>query len=174
MDLLQMNLLLIIFIILLICNMVEGYKKGMVRSIISLISLIALCIVAALISNGLRSYTAGEMANVVVMVLLLCLLGIAQHLLNVVFFSAKAISKLPVIHSLDKVLGIAVGAMETVLILWTVYTFVMMLDLGMVEKMIVEYTSESPVLAWFYKHNELAHWVEQLGIQFNIEALIIK
>lgn len=167
MNLLQMNLLLIILLILLICNVVEGYKKGMVRSIISLVSLIALCIVAVLIGNGLKSYTDGEMVNVVIMVLLLCLLGIVQHLLNVVFFSAKAISKLPVIHSLDKILGIVVGVLETVLLLWTVYTFIMNLDLGMIENMVMEYTRDSNILTWFYEHNELAHWVEQLGVQLS-------
>lgn len=174
MDLTQINLVLIVLIILMICNMVEGYKKGMIRSIISLVSLVVTCIVIALIANGLNSYTDGEIVNVVIAVLLLCLLGIVQHLLNVVFFSAKAISKLPIVHSVDKLLGIVVGILETVLILWTIYTFVMMMNLGMIENMIVEYTSESKILTWFYEHNELAHWVEQLGAQFNVEALLIK
>lgn len=168
MNLLQMNLLLIILIVLLICNMVGGYKKGMVRSIISLVSLIVLCIVVALISNGLRSYADGEMVNVVIMVLLLCLLGIAQHLLGAVFFSAKAITKLPIVHSLDKLLGIVVGILETVLILWTIYTLIMILNIGMVGDMILEYTRESSILTWFYEHNELAHWVEQLSTQLHI------
>lgn len=155
-----MNLLFIIVLILLIYNVVDGYKKGMVRQFISLVSLIVLCIVVALIGNGLQSYFEGNIVNVVIMVLLLCLVGIAHHLLGIVFFSAKMISKLPVVHWLDKLLGIAFGILETVLILWTIYTFTMMMDLGMIGQQILEYTAGNEILTWFYQHNYLAHWVE--------------
>lgn len=162
-----MNILLIIMGIILICNMVDGYKKGMVRSVISFVSLIVLCIVAALIGNGLQSYFDGEFLNVVIMVFLLCILGIVHHLLGVVFFSAKMISKLPIVHSLDKLLGVVVGVLETVLIIWTIYTFIMMLNMGMIGQQLLEYTRESSILTWFYEHNHLAYWVERLGAQFN-------
>lgn len=161
-----MNLLLIIMAILLVCNVVQCYKRGMVKSIISLISLIVLCVIAALLCNGIRSYVNGQIVQVIVMVFLLCLVGIVQHLLGVAFFSAKMIAKLPVVHFADKVLGVVVGILETVLIIWTIYTIMMILDTGMIGQQILEYTRESQVLLWFYEHNRLASWVQQLGIQF--------
>ena len=161
-----MNLLLIIMAILLVCNVVQCYKRGMVKSIISLISLIVLCVIAALLCNGIQSYVNGQIFNVIVMVFLLCLVGIVQHLLGVVFFSAKMIAKLPVVHFADKVLGVVVGILETVLIIWTIYTIMMILDTGMIGQQILEYTKESQILLWFYEHNRLAAWVQQLGIQF--------
>lgn len=163
-----MNWLLIIMAILLICNIIRDYKKGMVRSVISLVSLIVLCIIAALISNGLRSYFDGEFINVAIMVLLLCVLSIAHHLLGVVFFSAKMISKLPVVHFADKLLGLVVGILETILILWTIYTFIRILDMGMIAQQLLDYTKESRILTWLYEHNFLAHWVEQFGAQYHI------
>lgn len=163
-----MNILLIIAAVLLLFNVVDGYKKGMVKSVISFVSLIILCIVVALIGNGLQSYFDGQVLNVVIMVLLLCVLGIAHHLLGIVFFSAKLISKLPIVHSVDKVLGVVVGILETVLIVWTIYTFTMMLDMGMIGTQIVEYTRENNVLTWFYEHNYLAYWVQKIGAQCNV------
>lgn len=163
-----MNILLIIAAVLLLFNVVDGYKKGMVKSIISFVSLIILCIVVALIGNGLQSYFDGQVLNVVIVVLLLCVLGIAHHLLGIVFFSAKLISKLPIVHSVDKVLGVVVGILETVLIVWTIYTFTMMLDMGMIGTQIVEYTRENNVLTWFYEHNYLAYWVQKIGAQCNV------
>lgn len=157
-----MNLLLICAIILLVFNVVSGYKKGMVRQVISLISLVVLCTVAVLIANGLNSYYDGKILNVVIVILLLVVLGIAHHFLGVVFFSAKMISKLPVVHWLDKLLGIVSGALETVLLLWTLYTFAMMMDLGMIGQLILNYTAENKILLWFYQHNYLAYLVEQL------------
>lgn len=160
-----MNILLIIVLLLLLFNVVGGYKKGMVREIISFVSMIVMCVVIALIGNGLKSYFEGELLGVVVVVLLLCLLGIAHHLLGVVFFSAKIISKLPVVHWLDKLLGVVVGILETILILWTIYTFIMMLDMGMVEQLALTYTQDSSILTWFYEHNYLAGWLQQIQPQ---------
>ncbi len=163
-----MNLLLIVLAILLLCNIVDGYKKGMVKAIISFVSLIVLCVVVALIANGLRSYMDGEILNVIIMVILLAVLGIAHHLLGVVFFSAKLVSKLPIVHSLNKLLGIVFGVLQTVLIVWIIYTFVMMMDMGIIGEQIMESTRNSEILTWFYEHNYLAHWLQQLGTQFNI------
>lgn len=156
-----MNLLCVAAVILLIFNVVAGYKRGMVKQVISLVSLVVLCTVAVLVGNGLRSYQNKEFLNVAVAVLLLAALGIAHHLLGLVFFSAKLVAKLPIVHWLDKLLGIVFGALETVLLLWTLYTFVMMMDLGMVGQMIVSYTAENDILAWLYRHNYLAHLIEQ-------------
>lgn len=156
-----MNILLIAVAIAAVCKMIDGYKKGMVKEIISLVSLIVLCFVAALIANGVNSYTDGQVINVIASVFLLCLLGIAHHLLGVVFFSAKVISRLPVIHFLNKLLGIVFGAFEVILFLWTVYTFIMLMDIGIVGSIISEYTADSEILTWIYQHNYLAYLIQK-------------
>ena len=158
-----MNLMLIVLVILLIFNVVSGYKKGMVKSIISLVSLIVLCILATLITQGMKSYVKGQVANVIVVLILLSLLGIVHHLLGVVFFSAKMISKLPIVHSLDKLLGVVAGILETVLIVWTIYSFNIFRDLGTLGQVLVDYTRDSKILTFLYENNYLAHWIEQIG-----------
>jgi len=155
-----MNLLLIAAAVAALCKVVDGYKKGMVKEIISLVSLVILCVVAALIANGVNSYLDGQIVNVIAAVFLLCLLGIVHHLLGVVFFSAKLIVKLPVIHFADKLLGIVFGVFEVVLLLWTVYTFIMMMDIGTVGRIISDYTADSSILSWLYRHNFLAYLIE--------------
>lgn len=161
-----MNFLTIAVLVLLVIKMAEGFKRGMVREIISFISLIVLCAVAALIGRGLQSYVEKEFMGVVVAVLLLCILGIVHHLLGIVFFSAKLVSKLPIVHWLDKLLGIAVGALEVVLIIWTIYIFIMNFGLGMVGQQILSYTEENEVLSWLYRYNFLARWVSGLKGEF--------
>lgn len=158
----KINILVLIIAVVLLCKIVDGYKKGMVREIISVISLISLCIVAVLIGNGVNSYLHGELMNAVFAVLLLVLLSIAHHFLNLLLFPAKLISKLPVVHFVDKLLGIAVGVLETILILWTVYTFIIIMDTGMIGIFIQDCTAENPVLTWLYEHNQLAGWIERL------------
>jgi len=164
----SLNILLILMVIILIFYVKEGYRKGMVKSVISFVSLVALCIVATLLANALDSYMDGEIVKVIVMLLLLCLVGIARHALGIVFFSAKILSKLPVVSWLDKLLGIVVGVLETIVLLWTLYAFVMLMDLGMIGQMILDYTEESAILTRLYEGNYLMYLLEQIGSNIHI------
>ena len=159
----NLNLLLIITAVILLCMVVDGYKKGRVRALISLISLLITCVVLFLLGNALSSYFDGRFFNVIITLLLLAAIGLVHHLLNVVFFSAKVISKLPIVHSLDKLLGIVVGILETVLIVWTIYAFNIFRDLGTLGQVIVDYTRDSKILTCLYENNYLAYLIEQLG-----------
>ncbi len=167
----EINILLLGAALLALVNVVSGYKKGMVKAVISLVSLVILCIVAALLAHGLGSYREGNFFHVAIVVILLTLLGIVHHLLSVLFFSAKLVAKLPVVHGADKLLGAVFGLAETLLILWTVYIFSMMLDFGALEKFILDYTQDSPLLIWLYQHNYLAYGIEVLQKEFQFVPL---
>ncbi len=164
----NINFLLIIVVILAIFKMADGYKKGVVKEIISLVSMAVLCAVAALIAGGISSYNDGKIFNAVAAVILLVVLIIAHQLLKMVFFSAKLVSKLPVIHFVNKLLGAVFGVFEVVLLLWTLYTLTMMMKLGAVGEIIVSFTQESRVLVWLYEHNYLAYVVELLMAKLSL------
>lgn len=168
---LSINLLLIIVVIGVVCKSVDGYKKGMTRELISFVSLIVLCVVIALIARGVNNYFDGKFFNLIVVILLLALVGIAHHLLGVVFFSAKLVTKLPVIRSVDKLLGIIFGAFEVILILWTVYTFIMMMDMGVSGQIILSYTEDSKILTWLYERNYLALGLERFLKEFSFAPI---
>lgn len=157
-----MNLLALIALLFMIFKMVEGYKNGMVKEIISFVSLLISSVVVVLIGSGFRSYREKQMMGVVVAILLLAIIGILRHLLGVVFFSAKMIVKLPIVSWVDKVLGIVVGSLEVIVLLWVVYTFVMYYGLGMVGEQIILYTKASKFLTVVYEHNYLALLVENV------------
>lgn len=163
----NINFLLIAVIILAVYKVADGYKKGMVKEIISLVSMAVLCAVAALIAGGVSSYNSGKIFNVIVAAVLLLLVVTTHQLLKVVFFSAKLLSKLPVVHFVNKLLGVVFGVFEVVLLLWTVYTLVMMMDLGAIEQIIVSYTNESDLLVWIYKYNYLAYLIDILLDKFS-------
>lgn len=162
------NIVLILSAIVLLCTAAGGYKKGMVRSIISFVSLIITCIVVALLGSAVKNYFDGELMNVAAMVLLLCLVGIIRRILNLVFFSAKALSDLPIVSWMDKLLGIVVGVFETVLLLWTLYILAAIFELGAVAQILWNNTQSSPILLWIYQHNYLAWVVGQVLAVFRV------
>lgn len=167
-----MNILLIIMAVLLIWKIRDGYKRGMVKEIISFVSLIILCIVLALLANGVSSYFDKKYINVALVIILLIIIAIVHHLLSILFFSAKLVVKLPIVSWVDKLLGVIAGILETILILWTLYTFVMLMDLGVIGNQIVSYTKESSILLWFYENNYLAYLLETLNSKIDFGAIL--
>lgn len=151
----EINVLFLIVLVLLAFKIADGYKRGMVKEIISLVSLIVVCIVVLLIGSALSNYFEKEFSGMVISILLLVVLGIVHHLLGVVFFSAKMISKLPIVSFADKLLGVVVGAAEVVLILWTVYAFILLYGCGELGQWILSDTSNSQLLTIVYKTNLL-------------------
>lgn len=168
-----MNLLLIIAVVILIANVIAGYKNGMVRQFIGLVSVIIMGVVAALIVNGLQSYASGRILSLILSIVLLCIIGLVRHLLTVVFVPAKLISRIPIVSWLDKLFGILFGVLETALILWIVYAFVMMMDMGMIGEQIVEYTRQSQILTWLYRHNYLAYLIETYVLELPLAAALV-
>ena len=166
-----MKIMLILAVIGVLFKIADGYKKGMVKEIVSLVTLIIMGIMIVLISKGLHSYMEKEVVGVIIAVVLMALLGVVHHLLNVVFFSAKMISKLPVIHWVNKVFGAVFGVLEVILILQIVYVFIMYFGLGMIGQQILEYTRESVVLTKIYQYNVVAKLVENLMSQLPAMAL---
>lgn len=154
-----MNWLLIIIIVLLAWRMTEGYKRGMVKEIISFVSLIVLCLAVAFIGGALLSYLEKDTVSMVVAILLLLMLCIGHWVLNFFFFPAKVLVKLPVVKSVDKILGLVIGAAETVSLVWTLYTLLLTVEMGDVGQRIMAYVQDSNVLTFLYKYNYLAHWV---------------
>lgn len=159
----NINIVLIAAAVLLVLKMVSGFKKGAVKEVIMLITLILTCITIALIANGLKNYTTGHVVNVILVIVLLSILGVVHLLLKPLFLSAKLISKLPVVSWLDKLLGIAAGAAETILMLWTLYFFVSIMDLGTIGARILQDTRDNGILLWLFQHNYLTSLLQSVN-----------
>ena len=163
-----MNWLLIIVALVLIWRICEGVKNGMVKEIISFVSLVVLCLTIGLLGMALGNYFDRDIIGMIVAILLLLVLCIAHKLLGIVFFSAKIIAKLPVIHSCDKLLGAVFGFLETLVLVWTMYSLIMMLDTGMLGEVVKQYAADSQILSFLYKYNYLQHFIEEIAGMLNL------
>lgn len=155
-----MNILLVAVLVVGFFKVRSGFKRGMVKELIMMASLVIICIMVALISNALKSYDQGQTFNAILMILLLIVLGGVQFLLKPVFFSAKLVVQLPIVSWMDKALGMLVGLIETILMLWTLYFFVMIMDMGAINELISNWTAENVVLKWFFENNYLALFLQ--------------
>lgn len=115
---------LVIIALIFIARIVTGFKRGMVKEIISIISLIIAVVCIALIVSAVGSYMDEKIGKTIQMVLILFAVCIVYRLVNVLFTSLKLISELPVINWLNKLLGAVLGAGEAVLIVGLLVHFI--------------------------------------------------
>ncbi|MCL2717391.1 MAG: CvpA family protein [Lachnospiraceae bacterium] len=108
---------IVIVLIIFIWRIIAGFRKGMVAEIVSLISLIFAIISLILVLNIAGSYFGDREGNVLQMLLVLVVIGLVYKVISLILTSLKLIAKLPVIKSLDKLLGAALGAVEATLII---------------------------------------------------------
>lgn len=171
-----MNILLIVAGLVLIWRVVEGFRVGMIREIISFVSLIIMSIAIVLLAIALGSYLDKQHVKMLVALILFLALCIVHKIISFIFFSAKMISKLPVVHTADRLLGGVLGALETIIIIWVLYAFVMTFGLGSVGEQIMTYVRGSKILTILYEHNYLAYAINLLSqkngpLPFNFEDL---
>ena len=144
--------------------MVIGYRRGMVKELQDFFTFLVSSISIALVCKAVKSYLASETVNLIIAVLLLIILGIVFKLLKLVFFSAKTIVKLPVIHFADKILGIVLGAVEVAVMLWAFFLVLSIFSVGILGKMLEAYIYDSSFLTYLYQHNLLEKIFEQISV----------
>ncbi|MBE5869129.1 MAG: hypothetical protein E7293_09275 [Lachnospiraceae bacterium] len=163
-----MNWLLIVLALILIWRIVEGFKHGMVKEIVSFVSLLVVSILIALIGTAVTSYFKKDITSLIVAVILLVAVAIIHRLLSLIFFSAKVVAKLPVVHSFDKLLGVVIGVLETILMIWTVYILLINVDTGHIGQEILRYVQDSKILSFLYANNYLAQLLSIISDKISV------
>lgn len=167
-----MNWLFVVFILLLVWRISAAYKRGMVKEIISCVSLLVLSVAVALIGTAVLSYFEQDILSLIIAVILLIVLCVANQIVSIFFFSAKVLAKLPIISFANKVCGAVIGVLETVLIMWTLYTLIVTINTGAIGQQIFVWVQENAILSFLYEYNYLAKWIGTLSDKLSILPLI--
>ena len=107
---------LAVIALIFIWRMVASFKKGMVQELISLVAMAVAGVCVVLILGAVGSYMDKEIGNVVQMIAVLIVVCLVYRLVNILFTSLQLIAKLPIVKSVDKLLGLIVGFAEAALI----------------------------------------------------------
>ena len=98
--------------IIFIWRMTVGFKKGLVQELLSLVAGIVAGVCMLLILGAVGSYFQNDLGRIIKIVAVLLSVCIVYRLGNTLFVSLKLISKLPIVKSVDKLLGIILGFAE--------------------------------------------------------------
>lgn len=151
-----MNILWIVLAVLLIWRIRTSVKKGAVRELISLINFIFAGFVIGLLSMIWGAYHTSDYLKMIVLLLIVIVLSAVYSLLKIVFFSAKVITKLPLVSSADKLLGVLMGLAETLIVFWTICCVCMYGETGAIGEQVMHMIDSSQILYGLSQCNLLA------------------
>ena len=103
---------------ILIAGMRRGFSNGFVSEVNVCISLILSVCTIRLIVKLTASWRAGEISDIITGLALIAMLALFYKIYHVLFSMINFLTKLPVLHTADKALGIVIGLAEGFVILY--------------------------------------------------------
>ena len=172
MDISSLNWALVSVGVVMVINIIVGFRKGLVKEVINCISLLVSTATVVLLSSVLKSYTSKQFVQMFVMIIMVLVVSIANKLLKMVLEGIKVISELPVISLVNKLAGAIFGVAQTLLIVWFAFCLIGMFELGTIGEYIQMYISDSEILTMLYENNILAGIGEKvLGSEFQMKTI---
>ncbi len=152
-DFVIVNIPFVLALILLIVRCVISVKNGFAKELCSFVSTVVATIVIFLLGFAIRQYFKEARLLFVITIVLLFLLLVLYKILNMFLTSIKLVSKLPVIHLADKILGIIMGVINTVVVVWAVYCVVIVYDEGAFSNWIMNCVNNNAIMRSLYENN---------------------
>jgi len=118
---------------------------------------------AALAVSGLGSYISGFIAGLILnAIAMLVVFAAVYGLMKLITIGLNIITKLPVIHSLNKLLGIGVGLLQGVVFVWLALALLVGLFAASAGFPVGELLPQSVVARWFHENNFILKLVVQV------------
>ena len=172
MDILSWNWALILIGVVVFINIINGYKKGLVKELVNCISLLVLSLFVVLLSSVVKSYTDRQFLQMITMIIMVLIVSIGHKVIKIALDGMQILASLPVISWVDKVAGAVFGIVETVLLVWFGLCLIGLFDLGQIGEYINMYIGNSGLLTYLYENNLLAILGEQIrGPEFQMKAM---
>lgn len=107
------------------------------------------------VSPAFRTLAATITAIIVKGVVSVVILILAIIIVFVIGAVLDIVSKLPVINTANKTLGVAVGALKGILVIWLLLAILSFFSVTEVGRTLIAWIYENPVLIWIYENNPL-------------------
>lgn len=158
----SINILWIVVVVSMLIGAIKGFKRGLVESVMRLLTSLLGIVVLVVLAKGIGNFLQKSYVNVLMALILLMILNIFHKIGKLILDSCKLVSRLPVIHSLDKIAGILIGLAEVVVFIWLVFIFVGVMNPLGIQDWIMEQVNESTFLTILYRSNGLVKLLKHI------------
>ena len=151
----EINLLWIIVVIILSAGSVWGWKRGLLESVIRIISCILGILVVIVMAKGVGSFLQKSYVKVIMALTLLLAIRIIHKIVKFLTDTFKLVRAIPVGKLADKLAGAALGLAEAVFAIWLVFLLIGVFDVFGLNTWVMEQVGKSQFLTMIYYSNYL-------------------
>lgn len=159
---LPINILTVIVLVYFIICGRNGYKKGLVRGMVRIITYLLGFAALYILLKGLSGIIQGNALHIIMALILLTALGLVRKLTKLILDSCKLVSMLPVIHWLDKLAGAVLGITEGVFVVWTLFAVLGYFNFFGMETLVMKQIETSRLLTILYHSNYVIYFLAKL------------
>ena len=151
----EINILFIIVVLTLSAGTVWGWKRGLLESVIRIISCILGILVLIVVAKGIGSFMQKSYVQVVMAFALLAAIRLIHKIMRFLTDSFKLVRAIPIGKLADKFAGAALGLAESVLIVWLGFLLLGVFDTLGLNAWVLEQVEQSRFLTIMYHSNYL-------------------
>lgn len=151
----SINILWMIVVVSIVIGTIAGFKRGFVESTMRLVTSLLGIVVLVVLAKGVGNFLKGSYLNVLMALILLAVLRIFHRVGKLILDSCKLVSKLPMVHSLDKIAGMVLGLAEAVVFIWLAFILIGVMNPFGIQEMVMAQVYESSLLTLLYRTNGL-------------------
>lgn len=151
----DMNILFIIVASILVIGAVRGWKRGLLESVIRIISCILGIFVLVVAAKGVGNFIQKSYVKVIMAVILLLAIRMIHRAVKFLTDTFRLVRAIPVGKLADKLAGAVLGLAEAVIVIWLMFLIIGIFDIMGLKVWMIEQVSESSFLTMLYYSNYL-------------------
>lgn len=149
---LEINILFVIVVLMLLIGAVWGWKRGLLDSVIRIISCILGILVIVVMAKGVGSFIQKSYIQVIMALLLLVLIQIIHKVVRFLTDTFKLVRAIPVGRLVDKLAGGVLGLVEAVLVTWLIFLLIGVFDVLGLNTWVMQQVEQSRFLTMIYHY----------------------
>lgn len=151
----EINLLWVIVVTVLAVGSIWGWKRGLLESVIRIISCILGILVVIVMAKGVGSFLQKSYVKVIMALTLLLAIRIIHKIVKFLTDTFKLVRAIPVGRLADKLAGAVLGLAEAVFAIWLVFLLIGVFDVFGLNTWVMEQVGKSQFLTMIYYSNYL-------------------
>lgn len=159
---LEINILFVIVVLILAAGAAWGWKRGLLESVVRIVSCILGILVVIVIAKGIGSFSQKRYVQVIMALLLLVLIQVIHKIVKFLADTFRLVRAIPVGRLADKLAGALLGLAESVLVIWILFLLIGVTDLMGLNDWIMEQVGQSRFLMLIYYNNYMIELLKKV------------
>ena len=151
----EINVLFVIVVLVLAAGAVWGWKRGLLESVIRIISCVLGILVIVVVAKGVGNFIQKSYVQVIMALILLILIRFIHKIVKFLTDTFKLVRAIPVGKLADKLAGSVLGLAEAVFAIWLAFLLIGVFDVMGINAWMMKQVEQSRFLTMIYYSNYL-------------------